>query len=113
MLLRLRLLGDSLNDSTDRLAPADPARAQIISVLLLTIDDRETMELAAERMSLHRVRDSMGPGLEPVLGYLRSVVTAVGRRQRDVRADRVPLSRRLVNRILEHEDPPLARAVQE
>lgn len=28
---------------------------------------------AAEKMSLHRIRDSMGDGLEPVLGYLTYV----------------------------------------
>lgn len=46
---------------------------QIISVLLLTVEDDDALAAAAERMSLHRLRDSMGNGLEPVLGYLRSV----------------------------------------
>lgn len=45
--------------------------SQIISVLLLTIDDDDILIKAADRMSLHRLRDSMGVGLEPVLGYLR------------------------------------------
>ncbi|ORY92636.1 rab-GTPase-TBC domain-domain-containing protein [Leucosporidium creatinivorum] len=45
----------------------------IISVLLLTLEDEQTSLDAAERMSLHRLRDSMGSGLEPVLGYLRLV----------------------------------------
>ena len=44
---------------------------QIISVLLLTLEDEDISLAAAERMSLHRLRDSMGSGLEPVLGYLR------------------------------------------
>jgi hypothetical protein len=48
-----------------------PGRVQIISVLLLTIDDDGTLLGAANKMSLHRLRDSMGVGLEPVLGYLR------------------------------------------
>ncbi|KAG6899322.1 hypothetical protein C0993_011224 [Termitomyces sp. T159_Od127] len=42
----------------------------IVSVLYLTLP--EEMQLAcAEKISLHRVRDSMGPTLEPVLGLLR------------------------------------------
>lgn len=28
-------------------------------------------------MSLHRIRDSLGPGLEPVLGYLKYEYAAV------------------------------------
>jgi len=30
-----------------------------------------TINLAAEKLSLHRLRDSMGPGLEPLVGMLR------------------------------------------
>ncbi|KAG6897058.1 hypothetical protein C0992_004377 [Termitomyces sp. T32_za158] len=42
----------------------------IVSVLYLTLP--EELQLAcAEKISLHRVRDSMGPTLEPVLGLLR------------------------------------------
>lgn len=51
--------------------PAYRRRIQIISVLLLTLEDEQISLEAAERMSLHRLRDSMGSGLEPVLGYLR------------------------------------------
>ncbi|SCV67437.1 BQ2448_5048 [Microbotryum intermedium] len=43
----------------------------IISILLLTFKDEDLTIQAAEMMSLHRLRDSMGAGLEPVLGYLR------------------------------------------
>lgn len=42
----------------------------IISVLFLTLPP-ETQFSCAEKMSLHRVRDSMGHGLEPILGLLR------------------------------------------
>jgi hypothetical protein len=48
----------------------------IISVLMLTMapsenDDLERLESAAEKLSLHRLRDAMGQGLEPLLGMLR------------------------------------------
>lgn len=33
----------------------------------------EKLNLMAEKLSLHRIRDSMGPGLEPLVGMLRSV----------------------------------------
>jgi hypothetical protein len=33
-----------------------------------------TLNLMAEKLSLHRLRDSMGPGLEPLVGLLRSVI---------------------------------------
>ncbi|KAK0458931.1 rab-GTPase-TBC domain-containing protein [Desarmillaria tabescens] len=42
----------------------------IISVLFLTLPP-EIQFSCAEKMSLHRVRDSMGHGLEPILGLLR------------------------------------------
>ncbi|GAA5982067.1 hypothetical protein JCM10908_004723 [Rhodotorula pacifica] len=45
----------------------------IISVLLLTLEDDDLLIPATERLSLHVVRDSMGPGLEPTLGYLKIV----------------------------------------
>ncbi|BGP55212.1 GTPase-activating protein gyp8 [Rhodotorula sphaerocarpa] len=45
----------------------------IISVLLLTLEEDALVTAATERMSLHRVRDSMGPGLEPTLGYLKVI----------------------------------------
>lgn len=44
------------------------------AVLLLVLDDLESAKLSAEKLSLHRLRDSMGPGLDPVLGYLRCVM---------------------------------------
>lgn len=87
---------------------------QIISVLLLTIEDDATLIDAADRMSLHRLRDSMGVGLEPVLGYLRFVRTLIASKGRvSPRADigAVPL-RRLVYRIIEREDPNLAALVE-
>jgi hypothetical protein len=31
------------------------------------------LNLMAEKLSLHRLRDSMGPGLEPLVGLLRLV----------------------------------------
>ena len=43
----------------------------IISVLLLVLDDPIVTLPCAERMSLYRLRDYMGPTLEPVLAYLR------------------------------------------
>ncbi|KAI5476743.1 TBC domain protein, Rab GTPase activator [Pseudohyphozyma bogoriensis] len=60
----------------------------IISVLLLTFNDQQLSIRAAERMSLHRIRDSLGTGLEPVLGYLR-----------------------LLHRILDKVDPELSEIV--
>jgi TBC1 domain family member 20 len=45
----------------------------IISVLFLTLP-QELQLPVAEKISLHRLRDSMGPNLEPVLGLLRYVV---------------------------------------
>ncbi|KAK0203726.1 rab-GTPase-TBC domain-containing protein [Desarmillaria ectypa] len=42
----------------------------IISVLFLTLPP-DIQFSCAEKMSLHRVRDSMGHGLEPILGLLR------------------------------------------
>jgi TBC1 domain family member 20 len=44
----------------------------IISVLFLTLPP-ELQFACAEKLSLHRVRDSMGSTLEPVLGLLRYV----------------------------------------
>ncbi|TKA50488.1 hypothetical protein B0A53_06205 [Rhodotorula sp. CCFEE 5036] len=43
----------------------------IVSVLLLTLEEDDLLIPATERLSLHVVRDSMGPGLEPTLGYLK------------------------------------------
>ncbi|GAA5928100.1 GTPase-activating protein GYP8 [Sporobolomyces koalae] len=43
----------------------------IVSILLLTLDDDNLLAQTTEQMSLHRIRDSMGPGLEPTLGYLK------------------------------------------
>ena len=34
-------------------------------------DDLERVESATEKLSLHRLRDAMGQGLEPLLGMLR------------------------------------------
>ncbi|KZV91346.1 hypothetical protein EXIGLDRAFT_719411 [Exidia glandulosa HHB12029] len=42
----------------------------IVSVLFLTLPS-EVLIPAVEKMSLHRVRDSMGNGLEPMIGQLR------------------------------------------
>ena len=42
----------------------------VITVLFLTLP--EDLQLSStEKLSLHRVRDSMGSSLEPVLGLLR------------------------------------------
>lgn len=43
----------------------------IVSVFLLVLDDEALAERCVERMSLHRIRDSMCDGLEPVIAYLR------------------------------------------
>ncbi|GAA6050247.1 hypothetical protein JCM3770_002754 [Rhodotorula araucariae] len=45
----------------------------IVSILLLTLEDDDLVIATAERLSLHRIRDNMGSGLEPTLGYLRLV----------------------------------------
>lgn len=42
----------------------------IVSVIFLTLPE-EMQLLCAEKISLHRVRDSMGSTLEPILGLLR------------------------------------------
>ncbi|EJD51797.1 hypothetical protein AURDEDRAFT_181399 [Auricularia subglabra TFB-10046 SS5] len=42
----------------------------IVSVLFLTLPS-ESLPHAVEKMSLHRLRDSMGNGLEPMIGQLR------------------------------------------
>ncbi|PPQ88792.1 hypothetical protein CVT25_010478 [Psilocybe cyanescens] len=42
----------------------------IVTVLFLTLP-QEMQLVCAEKLSLHRLRDSMGSGLEPVLGLLR------------------------------------------
>ena len=44
----------------------------IISVLFLTLPP-EIQLVSVEKLSLHRLRDSMGPGLEPLIGLLRFV----------------------------------------
>ncbi|GAA5885581.1 hypothetical protein JCM6882_007480 [Rhodosporidiobolus microsporus] len=45
----------------------------IVSVFLLALDDDDILIPAVERLSLHYIRDSMGSGLEPTLGYLKLV----------------------------------------
>ncbi|KPV75259.1 uncharacterized protein RHOBADRAFT_53256 [Rhodotorula graminis WP1] len=45
----------------------------IVSILLLVLRDEALVAETAERLSLHRIRDNMGAGLEPTLGYLRLV----------------------------------------
>lgn len=42
----------------------------IVTVFFLTLPE-ELRPLCVEKVSLHRLRDSMGHGLEPVLGLLR------------------------------------------
>lgn len=37
--------------------------------------DLELLERCVERLSLHRIRDSMGKGMDPVMGYLRCVLS--------------------------------------
>ncbi|KAM0748990.1 RabGAP/TBC [Meredithblackwellia eburnea MCA 4105] len=51
----------------------------IVSVFLLVLDSQETTISMSERMSLHRIRDYMGTGLEPVLGYLRLLHRVLGK----------------------------------
>ncbi|KAG6810446.1 hypothetical protein H0H92_011819 [Tricholoma furcatifolium] len=55
---------------TDRSFVLYPGYHDIVSVLFLTLPD-ELQFACAEKISLHRVRDSMGSTLEPVLGLLR------------------------------------------
>ncbi|GAA5870777.1 hypothetical protein JCM1840_006802 [Sporobolomyces johnsonii] len=45
----------------------------IVSIFLLTLEDDDLVVATTEQMSLHRIRDSMGSGLEPTLGYLKLV----------------------------------------
>ncbi|KAM0787553.1 hypothetical protein ACM66B_003623 [Microbotryomycetes sp. NB124-2] len=45
----------------------------IATVLLLVLEDQDVALRATARMCLHRIRDNMGTGLEPVMGYLRLV----------------------------------------
>ena len=64
---------DSENRRTDE---CQQGYHDIISVLVLTMapsesDDLERLESAAEKLSLHRLRDAMGPGMEPLVGMLR------------------------------------------
>lgn len=42
----------------------------IITVLFLTLSESDQL-LCAEKMSLHRLRDAMGKGLEPLMGLLQ------------------------------------------
>ncbi|BGP47785.1 GTPase-activating protein gyp8 [Rhodotorula kratochvilovae] len=58
----------------------------IVSILLLTLEEDDLVIATAEQLSLHRIRDNMGSGLEPTLGYLR-----------------------LVDRIVQHADSDLYR----
>lgn len=44
----------------------------IVSVLFLTLPP-EIQLVSTEKLSLHRLRDSMGTGLEPLVGLLRLV----------------------------------------
>lgn len=83
--------------------------SQIISVLLLTLDDEEMAFAAAEKMSLHRIRDSMGDGLEPVLGYLKCVDSQHCTSKSNAMYSRT--SSRLVGRILANVDPELSETV--
>lgn len=78
---------------------------QIISVLLLNFDDVPLTIASAERLSLHRIRDSMGVGLEPVLGYLKCVPLVLD-------TFTLPdLFCRLVRRILKKADPVLSDTI--
>ncbi|GAA5825565.1 hypothetical protein JCM11251_000286 [Rhodosporidiobolus azoricus] len=45
----------------------------IVSVFLLALDNDDLLVSTVERLSLHYIRDSMGTGLEPTLGYLKLV----------------------------------------
>lgn len=45
----------------------------IMTVLFLTLPEEQQLS-CAEQLSLHRLRDSMGKGLEPLIGLLRCVV---------------------------------------
>ncbi|BGP31760.1 GTPase-activating protein gyp8 [Rhodotorula toruloides] len=56
----------------------------IISILLLVLDDDQLLVETAERLSLHQIRDSMGTGLEPTLGYLKLVNRIVERVDQDL-----------------------------
>lgn len=49
----------------------------IITVILLTVAPEETLA-CAEKLSLHRLRDAMGEGLEPLLGLLQYVTPVLG-----------------------------------
>lgn len=44
-----------------------------MTVILLTVPPEEQV-VCAEKLSLHRLRDAMGEGLEPLLGLLQYVI---------------------------------------
>lgn len=62
----------------------------IVGIMLLVVDDVDLTIECVERMSLHRLRDSMSTGLEPVIALLR-----------------------LMKRILSVVDPAFARVVDQ
>jgi hypothetical protein len=45
----------------------------VITIIFLTLPSEMHLP-CAEKLSLHRVRDSMGAGLEPLLGLLRYAI---------------------------------------
>lgn len=55
-----------------------------MTVLLLVLNDDDIVKEATSKMSLHRLRDSLGTGLEPVLAYLRLVQRILVQVDRDM-----------------------------
>lgn len=59
-----------------------------------------------EKLSLHRVRDSMGLGLEPVLGLLRYPISPI-------LCPRITLNTRVTKNLLHLIDPDYANVLQQ
>lgn len=76
-------------------------------MFLLNLDNPELSLAVSEQMSLHRIRDYCGTGLEPVLGYLRCVSRSLSLDESSADFG----ASRLVHRILERVDPDLAELV--
>lgn len=77
-----------------------------MSILLLVLGDLELAKTCAVKMSLHRLRDSMGPGLDPVLGYLRCAALVY-------RLALLITLRRIMKNLLAQVDPALSSLVDQ
>lgn len=76
----------------------------IVSVLFLTLPPEVALP-AAEKLSLHRVRDAMGSGLEPLVGQLRYVLMFMRLLYAEIRI-------RVLKHLLRLADPELAAMIE-